>query len=330
MNNNTNSTDLTMNNFSQGVSVCPRFSACNDGRVGKPRKRNRLRVTAELFSIFGCHDIAFCLQLNTLMFLKSLSRNIFCYIFKNFLELVILISYNELAWMGIQEKATGEGKMERKRNPLLWIVGAVLAVAVVVLGAQWLGNRNEERIIKGPDISTDREDDSSEVVRAEHPPLSEALGVDEADFVEVGGVKRPKRDVAFDETKTEPAVSEKSPFPHPGNAPAIPKDANADVAALHAELAKEKPTPAAMSSLFAPEAFDQKKYDADRKAWLSMIRPGRAFQPAQPGPEVEPIKSSSGVFQQVVQGEKVIPEVIHPGGKSQAGCAGDILYASSW
>ena len=128
--------------------------------------------------------------------------------------------------------------MQRKSRPLLWIVGAVLAVAGLVLGAQWLGQKNDERIIKGPDISPEGKS-GSEVARAQQPPLSEALGVDETDFVEVGGVKRPKRDVAFEESATEPSISKKSPFPHPGNAPAIPKDANPDVAALHAELAKE-------------------------------------------------------------------------------------------
>ena len=110
--------------------------------------------------------------------------------------------------------------MDRKRYPLLWIVVSVFLVAGLVLAAQWFGSRTDERVIKGPDVSADAED-TPEVVRSEHPPLSEALGVGEADFVEVGGVNRPKRDVAFDKTSSKPVVSEKSPLPHPGNAPVV-------------------------------------------------------------------------------------------------------------
>ena len=72
---------------------------------------------------------------------------------------------------------------------------------------------------------------------------------------------------------------------------------------------KNKPSPAAVSSLFAPEPFDQKSYEADKESWLKQIRPGRVFQAAQPGPEIDPIATETGVFQQVVQGEKVILEV---------------------
>ena len=194
-------------------------------------------------------------------------------------------------------------------RPFLFVIVAVIAVSAIVLGSQWLANRNDNKIVQGPDVSGDPESASSDVVRAQHPPLSESLGVGESDFVEVGGVKRPKRDVAFDKAAKTPPVSEKSIFPHPGNAPAVGKDANPDVAALHAELARENPNPAAISNLFAPEPFDAKVYAADKEAWLKQVRPGRVFQSAQPGPEVEPIESSSGTFQNVVQGEKVLLEV---------------------
>ena len=107
--------------------------------------------------------------------------------------------------------------MEKKNRPLLWIVGAVLAVAGLVMGAQWLGQKNDERIIKGPDISPEGKS-GSEVARAQQPPLSEALGVDETDFVEVGGVKRPKRDVAWSATTAysasivAPAANERTDY----------------------------------------------------------------------------------------------------------------------
>ena len=188
------------------------------------------------------------------------------------------------------------------------MIVAVVAVAGIVLGARWFAERNDEAIVQGPDLSTDSESGSSEVVRAQQPPLNESLGVGETDFVVVGGVNRPKRDVAFDKTAATGTVSKKSIFPHPGNTPEVPKDSNPDVEALHAELAKEKPAPAALSSLFAPEPFDAKAYAKDKETWLKTVRPGRVFQSAQPGSEVSPIKASSKVFQNIVQGEKVLLE----------------------
>ncbi len=147
-------------------------------------------------------------------------------------------------------------------------------------------------------------------------PLSAALGVAEQDMVEVGGVQRPKRDLDF-AAKSDEAVSDeptKSLFPHAGNAPAIPKDANVQVAGLYEELAQVEPPLAARSSLFPPEPFDQVAYDADKQAWLDKIRPGRAFEPAQPGPDVVPIATPSQAFQNVVQGDKVILEAkVSPG-----------------
>ena len=195
--------------------------------------------------------------------------------------------------------------MERRFRPLLFGVAALLTVATLVMAVRWLGNQADQQIVERPDIAIEPESEST-VVKAQHPPLGEALGVNDEDFVEVGGIKRPKRDVAFDETSPKPVVSEKSPLPHPGNAPAVPTDAHPDVKSLHAELAKEKPNPAAVSSLFAPEPFDAEVYESDKEAWLTQVRPGRAFQPAQPGPDVKPISSDSDAFQRIVQGEKVL------------------------
>jgi hypothetical protein len=187
----------------------------------------------------------------------------------------------------------------------LLVAGGVCLGAVFV--ASLLQDRNGDVPIKAPDVGI--VDNTAEKRVVEKPSLSETLGVDESDFVEVGGVKRPKRDVAFDAVSKAPEPSTKSPFRHPGTAPAVPKEANADVSGLYAELDKEKPNKAAVSSLFAPEPFDQKKYEADKQAWLTQIRPGRAFDPAQPSPEVKPIASASKTFQQVVQGEKVLLSV---------------------
>lgn len=71
---------------------------------------------------------------------------------------------------------------------------------------------------------------------------------------------------------------------------------------------------AVWSALFEPEPFDREAYEQDPESWLNEIRPGRVFQPAQPGEDVVLIAGRSPVFQQVLQGERVNLEVeIEPG-----------------
>jgi hypothetical protein len=155
------------------------------------------------------------------------------------------------------------------------------------------------------------------------PKLNEALGIDESELVEVGGIKRPKRDIAFSKSATEKQddsaepVSdpfEKSLFRHPGSAPKVPADANPQVAGLYASLTDPEGSRAARSALFEPEPFDLTAYQEDPSGWLDQIRPGRVFQPAKPADSVEPIKNQSPIFHHVVQGERVNLEVkVSPG-----------------
>ena len=125
----------------------------------------------------------------------------------------------------------------------------------------------ERELALSSDQTSARQTVSRQVTRQ---PLPEALGVTEQDMVEVGGIQRPKRDLDF-EAELDQGVSDeptRSLFPHPGNAPAIPRDANVQVAGLFEELAQAEPPQAARSSLFSPEPFDQAEYDADKQAWL--------------------------------------------------------------
>ena len=66
--------------------------------------------------------------------------------------------------------------MVKRVRPVLYVVAAVIAVAGIVLGAQWLAHQNDDQIVEGPDVSGKAETDSSDVVRAQQPPLSESLG----------------------------------------------------------------------------------------------------------------------------------------------------------
>lgn len=187
----------------------------------------------------------------------------------------------------------------------LLIVAAV--GAMILAGNGFFTNSNEALQVELGNNDTENSDPDS-TSKPKPKSLSEILGVDEEDMVEVGGVKRPKRDIAFSDSNL-PEPSTESPFPNAGRAPAVAADANPQVAGLFKELQQENPPLAAKSAMFAPEPFDQAKYNADPDSWLSTIRPGRVFQSAQPGPDVQPIATESKAFQSILQGEKVILKV---------------------
>ena len=198
--------------------------------------------------------------------------------------------------------------MVKRVRPVLYVVAAVIAVAGIVLGAQWLAHQSDDQIVEGPDVSGKAETDSSDVVRV--PPLSEALGVREEDFVEVGGVRRPKQD--FIETKVDLEKERRrflSLIKDAGNAPSIKNDENEHVKQLAADLEKHQPQNPAASPFFAAERFDRNRYIKDPEAYLVKTRPARVFQAAKPSENVTPVESDSPRFSQVLQGESVILRV---------------------
>ena len=75
------------------------------------------------------------------------------------------------------------------------------------------------------------------------------------------------------------------------------------------EISGETPVKEAMSAYFRPEPFDRAAYEADPEAYLQKIRPGRAYSPAEPGPEVTPLESMSPGFKRILQGEQVVLRV---------------------
>ena len=144
------------------------------------------------------------------------------------------------------------------------------------------------------------------------PTLEETLGLDSDDLVEVGGVRRPKRDLEFEEAKIRPLSEQESAvesFPNPGRAIQLKGDENPQVKQVFQDLhSPDTPLPN-RSTRFLPEDFDRAAYDRDPEAYLSKVVPGRIFQSAQPGPDVTPIAAVSRLFQNVIQGETVSLEV---------------------
>ena len=152
-----------------------------------------------------------------------------------------------------------------QKYSLLIAVLVIVAVGALLLASNgFFGGNDPHQVELGNEAaSVDKvNSDVSNKPAAKRKSLAELLGVPEEEMVEVGGIKRPKRDVAFDKAQTSAEPISESPFPHPGKAPAIDKDANEQVAGLFEELSQEDGGPlAARSSMFAPEPFDQKKYE---------------------------------------------------------------------
>ena len=151
----------------------------------------------------------------------------------------------------------------------------------------------------------------------------------------VGGVRRKRSDLAADkDTQTTKSVAAterrgdygdaaNDPDANPqvasvveapsaegnyGQTPAIDPDANPQVASVVAAL-REKKHPERLSPMIAPPAFDAKAYQADPQAYLNTVEPGRAFQSAQPGPDVKVLQRMSPRLVKVTQGESVTLEV---------------------
>lgn len=140
--------------------------------------------------------------------------------------------------------------------------------------------------------------------------LAKSLGVDEIELVEVGGVKRPARDMKFGEATTKwDGTKIPSPIPNSGSSPFLKGDENEQVAGLVKELKQINSPPSASSTFFKPSDFDKKKYEQNPQEYLDQIRPGRVFYPAQPGPNVIPIEAKTKPFHTLIQGESVVLNV---------------------
>jgi hypothetical protein len=186
-------------------------------------------------------------------------------------------------------------------------IAAAVVVALIGVGVVAYVSNRPAKVAELPEaVNSIKSDDTSQPKPAVvAPKISQVLGLGDEDFVRVGDVNRPKRDIEF-LNSSEPAVSAKSPLPHPGKAPAADAKSSPEAAGLLAELNQEEVPKAARSALFSPAKFDPKTYNEDPAKWLAQIRPGRVFQPAQPSEDVEPIATDSKGFQAVLQGEKVL------------------------
>jgi len=89
-----------------------------------------------------------------------------------------------------------------------------------------------------------------------------------------------------------------------GQLPSVRPDANPQTRSV-AEALRDKDKPERLSPLIQPKPFDPKAYQANPKAYLNVVEPGRVFQTAQPAKDVPRIRPLSPQLQNVKQGESV-------------------------
>lgn len=194
---------------------------------------------------------------------------------------------------------------------LAGIAGALLLVFCIQ--PNWFGGNSQQATIStsSPTSTADNE----ELAARSKEELAGLLGIEKEGFTSVGGVERPQRDVAFEQTNPSRKRG-KSVLPNPGKAPYLSGNENPQVAGLLEELNNQDEDPdktaevrTAKSTFFVPEAFDREEFDANPDAYLNKIRPGRVFQPAQPGPETKQLTALSSPFTSVIQSESVLLKV---------------------
>ena len=189
------------------------------------------------------------------------------------------------------------------------MIGVLVCIAVVV-GANLMRQHQDAQPLIVPVIASADGDERKPQVVA--PSLSEALGVSGEDMVEVGGVMRPKREVASLDSKID-LDGVRSRYldarKKVGYAPSFTIADSEAAGQLQKNLSDDSVRPMAISALFKPEPFDRKEYLADKEAYLKLTRPGRVFESLEPGKEVPSISAAGLSYYEVLQGESAILRV---------------------
>lgn len=102
---------------------------------------------------------------------------------------------------------------------------------------------------------------------------------------------------------TEPTQSRPA-----GRFPLIKSDANPHVKSV-AEAISEGKHPERISPLIAPEEFNLESFTKNPEAYLNTVEPGRVWQVAQPGANVNRIKANTQFLHHLQQGESVSLQV---------------------
>ena len=205
----------------------------------------------------------------------------------------------------LQQNATGIYRLNNKIFALLILTGVLMGGLLIAgISNNWFGDgeivRSERQSQDLPEQQPGDEEEGKS--------LAESLGIPKDQIVEVGDVRRPKRDIA--DSKSEPSNgTPMNPIRSAGILPQLKGDENPQVAGLYAELREPKVPREAASAMFLPEEFNKDDYLENPEEYLNAIRPGRVFQPAQPGPNVAQIAEVSNRKVTLLQGEKAVLRV---------------------
>ena len=183
------------------------------------------------------------------------------------------------------------------RRKFITLIVAIAAIVLLLVGVRSL--------LKAPVAGQPEQRDSAAAG-------SDALARQDKASVQVGGVRRPRQDLAEDVAPADDDEDLESGIPDVGMITPVALDANPQVAAvakLYENRFEQPDEFAASVAVLAPQqAFDFQRFQQDaafRETYLNTVTPGRVFQPAQPSETVQSIQALSPSFQQMNQGEAV-------------------------
>ena len=114
-----------------------------------------------------------------------------------------------------------------------------------------------------------------------------------------------------------PVLASSLPVPHAGAAyqptgsnpyggiEPVAKDANIQVAAVHAAMQPATRDVRKLTVMAEPTAFNPAAFRENPSAYVNSVEPARAFRPAQPGQGVPVLRSVGGTFFEVKQGSTI-------------------------
>lgn len=132
------------------------------------------------------------------------------------------------------------------------------------------------------------------------PPVAERATESEASLQSEPDLNAPRQQ------RTPPRAAATLGPGDPGAISGVLAEDHPDAARVMAALQKDSRDHAALSPMVQPEAFDRDAYRADPAAYFDAIRPGRALQPAQPGPDVPALTVLGARHRTVQPGESTM------------------------
>ncbi len=180
------------------------------------------------------------------------------------------------------------------RTPFLFLIIGILIIGTGVLVANRLGwFAVGDQVVQNP-------------IKFEEPPKNEPDPIPE-DWVEKGGVFRPKIDVTAPAKEDKPSTSIR---PAVGSLPQIPKDKTPQTKAVAEALgnrnSKDNELAYRLTRFEDAPKFDQASYDKDPQSYLDDVAPGRINDVLPASKDTPAIMRVGRYENEVLQGESAI------------------------